>query len=64
MYVDIDKRGKLSIQDMTEDQAEYLIDALCMYLNTGERTEQDKEIINLKKSIEQCISTIQTQGAY
>ncbi len=64
MYVDIDKRGKLSLQDITEDQAEYLIDALCVYLNNGEHSEQDKEFITLKKHLEQCISTKQTQGAY
>ena len=55
MYAEKDKDGNIIIQQITEEEASWLDDAICCYL-TGkqacDRTDIDKKMMSLKRQLE------------
>ena len=55
MYVDKDKDGRISINNLTEEDAEYLNDCICCYLSgksTEGRSDAERRLILLHKEKE------------
>lgn len=55
MYVEKDNQGRIIIQDISEIEAETLVDALCLYLGNipvNHRNDVDRALITLKKELE------------
>lgn len=55
MYVEKDKTGRIIIQDMTPDDANYMVDCICSYLANkplSERSDAERRLILLKVELE------------
>ena len=55
MYTEIDKDGKIIIQQIKKEEAELLSWCICSYFSAmplQNRTDEEKEIIKLKKELE------------
>lgn len=57
MYVEKDNSGKIIIQDMTPEDAIFLVDCICSYLSgkpLSGRTDMERRLIFLKVELEKA----------
>ena len=55
MYVEKDTSGKIIIQDITPEEASYMVDCICSYLAgkpLSGRTDMERKLIFLKIELE------------
>lgn len=55
MYVEKDTSGRIIIQDMTPEDASYMVDCICSYLagkSLSGRTDSERKLIFLKVELE------------
>lgn len=58
MYIETDSKGKIIIQDISQEEAAVLDDCLCTYLATkpiDQRSNVDRIAVDMKKQLEKNI---------